>query len=145
MTVLWIIVRQGPAVLAVKTSGDCFFTFLFSSSLYLSTARFRLKNCLKEPLNRRQLSNQPDLSSALHNGRRIPSRKAISRFSLCMIQTAHFKLVNKMFWRLESEKKMNILMSVSSIFSVVCFITAIELIDSLKQSSVFYIAKILRT
>ena len=59
-----MIVGQGPIVLAEGAGGDCFdictLLYLFSS-LYPSlweTARYRLKYCLKEPLNPKQPTNQ---------------------------------------------------------------------------------------
>ena len=55
---IWIIVGQGPIALAVGAAGGCLdlFTlrYLFSSlspSLW-ETARYRLKYCLKGPLNK---------------------------------------------------------------------------------------------
>ena len=62
---IWIIVGQGPTALAVGASGGCLDTFPFiylfsplSPSLW-ETARYRLKNCLKGPLNPNQPTNQP--------------------------------------------------------------------------------------
>ena len=62
---IWMIVGQGPIVLAVGAGGGCLdiFTllYLFSSlspSLW-ETARYRLKYCLKRPLNPKQPTNQP--------------------------------------------------------------------------------------
>ena len=62
---IWMIVGQGPIVLAVGAGGGCLdiFTllYLFSSlspSLW-ETARYRLKYCLKGPLSRKQPTNQP--------------------------------------------------------------------------------------
>ena len=62
---VWMIVGQGPIVLAVGAGGGCLdiFTllYLFSSlspSLW-ETARYRLKYCLKGPLNPKQPTNQP--------------------------------------------------------------------------------------
>ena len=61
---IWITVGQGPIVLAVGAGGGCLdiFTilYLFSSlspSLW-ETARYRLKYCLKGPLNPKQPTNQ---------------------------------------------------------------------------------------
>ena len=54
---IWMIVGQGPTALAVGAGGGCldFFTliYLFSplSPSLLETARYRLKYCLKGPLN----------------------------------------------------------------------------------------------
>ena len=60
----WIIVGQGPTPLAVGAGGGCLdiFTLLYpfsplSPSLW-ETARYRLKYCLKEPLNPKQPTNQ---------------------------------------------------------------------------------------
>ena len=54
---IWITVRQGPSVLAVGAGGGCMdiFTLIYpffplSPSLW-ETARYRLKYCLKGPLN----------------------------------------------------------------------------------------------
>ena len=59
-----IIVGQGPIALAVGAGGGCLdiFTLLYpfsplSPSLW-ETARYRLKYCLKGPLNPKQLINQ---------------------------------------------------------------------------------------
>ena len=61
---IWINVRQGPIALAVGAGGGCLdiFTllYLFSSlspSLW-ETARYRLKYCLKGPLNPKQPTNE---------------------------------------------------------------------------------------
>ena len=61
---VWIIVGQGPIALAVGAGGGCLYIFLSSilSPRFLSlweTARYRLKYCLKGPLNRKQPTNQP--------------------------------------------------------------------------------------
>ena len=62
---IWMIVGQGPIVLAVGAGGGCLdiFTILYllsslSPSLW-ETARYRLKYCLKGPLNPKQPTNQP--------------------------------------------------------------------------------------
>ena len=61
---IWMIVGQGPIALAVGAAGGCFdiFTLLYpfsplSPSLW-ETARYRLKYCLKGPLNPKQPTNQ---------------------------------------------------------------------------------------
>ena len=61
---IWIIVGQGPIALAVGAGGGCLdiFTLLYpfsplSPSLW-ETARYRLKYCLKGPLNPKQPTNQ---------------------------------------------------------------------------------------
>ena len=63
---IWMIVGQGPIVLAVGADGRLFghffsrLSFLFSFFLPLwETARYRLKYCLKVPLNPKQPTNQP--------------------------------------------------------------------------------------
>ena len=60
----WMIVGHGPFALAVGAGGGCLdmFTLLYlfsplSPSLW-GTARFRLKYCLKGPLNPKQPINQ---------------------------------------------------------------------------------------
>ena len=61
---IWMIVGQGPIALAVGAGGgglDIFTLLYFFSSLSPSlweTARFRLKYCLKGPLNPKQPTNQ---------------------------------------------------------------------------------------
>ena len=61
---IWIVVGQGPIVLAVGAGGGCLdiFTLLYPfSPLFPSlweTARYRLKYCLKGPLNPKQPSIQ---------------------------------------------------------------------------------------
>ena len=61
---VWITVGQGLAAFAVGVGGGCL-DILFSSILSLlflplwETARYRLKYCLKGPLNPKQPTNQP--------------------------------------------------------------------------------------
>ena len=62
---IWITVGQGPTALAVGAGGGCLdiFTLIYpffplSPSLW-ETARYRLKCCLKGPLNPKQPTNQP--------------------------------------------------------------------------------------
>ena len=62
---IWIIVGQGPVVLAVGAGGGCLDIFSLicpfsplSPSLW-ETARYRLKYCFKGPLNPKQPTNQP--------------------------------------------------------------------------------------
>ena len=61
---IWLTVGQGPPALAVGTGGGCLdiFTFIYpfsslSPSLW-ETVRYRLKYCLKGPLNQ---NNQPTI------------------------------------------------------------------------------------
>ena len=60
---IWITVGQGPTALAVGAGGGCLdiFTLIYpffslSPSLW-EAARYRLKYCLKEPLNPKQPTN----------------------------------------------------------------------------------------
>ena len=68
---IWMIVGQGTTALAVGAGGGCLdiFTLIYpfsvlSPSLW-ETARYRLKYCLKGPLNPKQPTNQPSLSLSL--------------------------------------------------------------------------------
>ena len=68
---IWMIVGQGPTVLAVGAGGGCLdiFTLIYlysplSPSLW-ETARYRLKYCLKGPLNPKT-TNQPLEHTAQH-------------------------------------------------------------------------------
>ena len=63
---IWITVGQGPTALVVGAGGGIW-TFLLSSIHFsslspslLETARYRLKYCLKGPLNPKQPTNQLD-------------------------------------------------------------------------------------
>ena len=62
---IWMIVGQGPIVLAVGAGGGCldFFTLVYPfsplSPFLWETARYRLKCCLKGLLNPEQPTNQP--------------------------------------------------------------------------------------
>ena len=62
---IWIRVGQGPTTLAVGEGGGCLdifslvYHFSFLSPSLWETARYRLKYCLKGPLNPKQPTNQP--------------------------------------------------------------------------------------
>ena len=61
---IWMIVGQGPIALAVGAGGGCWACLLSSILFPLSpslweAARYRLKYCLKRPLNSKQPNNQP--------------------------------------------------------------------------------------
>ena len=62
--IIWMIVGQGPIALAVGAGGGCLdiftllYHFYFLSPFLLETARYRLKYCLKGPLNQKQQTNQ---------------------------------------------------------------------------------------
>ena len=57
---IWMIVGQGPTALAVGAGGGCldifalFYLFSLLSPFLWETARYRLKYCLKGPLNPKQ-------------------------------------------------------------------------------------------
>ena len=62
---IWMIVGQGPIALAVGAGGGCldifslhYHIFSLSPSLW-ETTRYRLKYCLKGPLNPKLPTNQP--------------------------------------------------------------------------------------
>ena len=61
---IWMIVGQGPTVLAVGAGGGCLdiFTLVYPfsplSPFLWEMARYRLKYCLKGPLNPKQPTNQ---------------------------------------------------------------------------------------
>ena len=57
---IWMTVGQGPTALAVGAGGGCLdiFTLIYPFFPYLwETARYRLKYCLKGPLNPNQPTN----------------------------------------------------------------------------------------
>ena len=60
---IWISVGQGPTALAVGAGGGCLdiFTLIYPfsplSPSFWVTARYRLKYCLKGPLNQKQQTN----------------------------------------------------------------------------------------
>ena len=71
---IWITVGQGPTVLTVGAGGGCLdvFTLIYpfsplSPSLW-ETARYRLKYCLKGPLNPKQPTNQIQCRGVLQFG-----------------------------------------------------------------------------
>ena len=78
---IWMIVGQGPTALAVGAGGgglDMFTLnypfFLLSPSLW-ETARYRLKYCLKGPLNPKQPTNQINPLPRLHSYRCFTGRR----------------------------------------------------------------------
>ena len=80
---IWITVGQGPTALAVGAGGGCLeiFTLIYpffplSPSLW-ETARYRLKYCLKGPLNPKQPTNQPSTPRSIDN---YPSLRDNSNF-----------------------------------------------------------------
>ena len=82
---IWITVGQGPTALAVGAGGGCLdiFTLIYpffplSPSLW-ETARYRLKYCLKGPLNQKQPTNQQLMGQEI-NGLLYHSACAVSLF-----------------------------------------------------------------
>ena len=76
---IWIIVGQGPNALAVGAGRGCLdifsliYPFFHLSPILWETARYRLKYCLKGPLNPKQPTNQ------IH-----PYRYIIYKLDICM-------------------------------------------------------------
>ena len=70
---VWMIVGQGPIALAVGAGGGCLdifsliYLFSFLSPSLWETARYRLKYCLKGPLNPKQPTNQMDYDWKVHD------------------------------------------------------------------------------
>ena len=70
---IWMRVGQGPTAFAVGAGGVCLdiFTLICPFSLLSpslgKTARYRLKYCLKGPLNPKQTTNQPKLAVLFYN------------------------------------------------------------------------------
>ena len=68
---IWMIVGQGPLALAVGVGGGCLdiFTLLYPFSPFppslWETALYRLKYCLKGPLNLKQPTNQPMIPNVI--------------------------------------------------------------------------------
>ena len=58
---IWIIVGQGPTALAVGAGGGCLDIFTL---IYPFLSRYRLKYCLKGPLNPKQPTNKPNVTKA---------------------------------------------------------------------------------
>ena len=80
---IWITVGQGPTALAVGAGGGCLdiFTLIYpfsplSPSLW-ETARYRLKYCLKGPLNQKQPTNH----SSSENLRGVAERSMAAIYS----------------------------------------------------------------
>ena len=69
---IWITVGQGPTAFAVGAGGGCLdiFTLIYPfsplSPTLWETARYRLKYCLKGPLNPKQPTNQPTNQFSIH-------------------------------------------------------------------------------
>ena len=83
---IWITVGQGPTALAVGAGGGCLdiFTLIYpfstlSPSLW-ETARYRLKYCLKGPLNPKQPTNQPE-------------QRKVSSFIVCSLKLLAYESI----------------------------------------------------
>ena len=89
---IWITVGQGPTVLAVGGGGGCLdiFSLIYpffplSPSLW-ETARYRLKYCLKGPLNPKSTNQQPTTLNKMaarainRNKLLTTSAKSVDRF-----------------------------------------------------------------
>ena len=88
---IWITVGQGPTALAVGAGGGCLdiFTLIypfapFSPSLW-ETARYRLKYCLKGPLNPKQPTNRLIISKSILRFRRRSRLKVFLFLALAAI------------------------------------------------------------
>ena len=93
---IWIIVGQGPTVLAVGAGGGCLDIFslayhisFLSPSLW-ETARYRLKYCLKGPLSPKQPTNQ---SSDLQNTYELVKLRLIQYDIVSKFPLPSFKIV----------------------------------------------------
>ena len=79
---IWIIVGQWPTALAVGADGgylDIFYSYLsFLSPSLWETARYRLKYCLKGPLNPEATNQQTNLF-----GKGLLTRFIICNFVVC--------------------------------------------------------------
>ena len=83
---IWITVGQGPTALAVGAGGGCLdiFTLIYpfsplSPSLW-ETARYRVKYCLKGPLNSKQPTNQISSEGSLMQYKGRPSNYLFQLF-----------------------------------------------------------------
>ena len=84
---IWITVGQGPTALVVGAGGGCLdiFTLIYpfsplSPSLW-ETARYRLKYCLKGPLNPKQPTNQSFAYDGAYDGKTpVSETKALTNW-----------------------------------------------------------------
>ena len=89
---VWIIVGQGPIALAVGAGGGCLdifsliYLFSFLSPSLWETARYRLKYCLKGPLNPKQPTNQLILSLFLQTCFEMSSFLTTEILAICNFQ-----------------------------------------------------------
>ena len=86
---IWIIVGQGPIALAIGAGGECLdifslvYLFFFFFLPLWETARFRLKYCLKGPLNPKQPTNQPNMEGD-QCSKNFEVRKATTKIHDCI-------------------------------------------------------------
>ena len=91
-----MIVGQGPIALAVGAGGGCLdiFTLLYPSSplppSLWETARFKLKYCLKGPLNKKQPTNQPEHQCGNLSGKSSPLAYRLSYIASCVAFMFYF-------------------------------------------------------
>ena len=107
---IWLTVGQGPTALAVGTGGGCLdiFTLIYpfsslSPSLW-ETVRYRLKYCLKGPLNQ---NNQP--TNQLSNNRNLTVVNLSVFFGTPIILErcgSHLIFCDKLFFLLNSGEKL---------------------------------------
>ena len=95
---IWIRVGQGPTALAVGAGGGCLDIFTLdypfspvSPSLW-ETARYRLKYCLKGPLNPKQPTNQPSWEIGEHKMRHHQDITSDSHFP-CRYHRLYFLFI----------------------------------------------------
>ena len=95
-----ITVGQGPTALAVGAGGGCLdiFTLLYpfsplSPSLW-ETARYRLKYCLKGPLNPKQPTGQPNLCLQIFKCHKLQPHREIESVTLTMQNSYHTTTVH---------------------------------------------------
>ena len=96
---MWMIVGQGPIVLAVGAGGGCLdiFTLVYPfsplSPFLWETARYRLKYCLKGPLNPKQPTNQPS------SGRNLLNRKRRCIAHILSLSTGHYPIMTGILFK----------------------------------------------
>ena len=109
---IWIIVGQGSIALVVGAGGGCLDIFIliypFSPSLW-ETARYRLKYCLKGPLNPKQPTNHLSLP-----------RKSVVRLTDRPNMTLNVYRGRKTTIQQQQKKKENTTKSILEAYSCIC-------------------------